>query len=64
MNPFLASLLSLALAAPLASQPTSRRAVQQPDTLRYEISFPNAVHHEAEVRLTVTGAPAGRSSFA
>ena len=30
-----------------------------PDTVRYEISFPNAVHHEAEIRLTITGAPAG-----
>lgn len=55
MTPF----LLLALAAPLASQPTSRPAAQPSDTVRYEISFPNAVHHEAEVRLTITGAPAG-----
>ena len=55
MTPF----LLLALAAPLGSQPTSHPAAQPSDTVRYQISFPNAVHHEAEVRLTVTGAPAG-----
>lgn len=59
MNPFLASLLSLALAAPLVAEPPIHPAAESPDTLRYEISFPNAVHHEAEVRLTITGAPAG-----
>ena len=31
---------------------------QAPDTVRYEVSFPNAAHHEAEVSLTLTGLPA------
>src|SRR6185503_20636312 len=33
------------LAAPLAAQ----------DAVRYELRFPNAVHHEAEVRTTFSG---------
>ena len=54
------SFLLLAFAsAALAAEPPSRRAAELTDTVRYEISFPNAVHHEAEVRLTITGAPAG-----
>ncbi len=32
---------------------------QSTDTVRYEIAFPNAVHHEAEVKLTLRGLPAG-----
>ncbi len=53
------ALLLLALAAPIVAEPPSRRAAEAIDTLRYEISFPNAVHHEAEVKLTIAGAPAG-----
>ncbi len=44
------SLLFLAIAATaLAQQPP------QPPGIRYEISFPNAAHHEAEIRATFTG---------
>ena len=32
---------------------------QAPDTVRYEISFPNAVHHEAEVKVSFRGLPPG-----
>jgi predicted metalloprotease with PDZ domain len=32
---------------------------QQAPEVRYEISFPNAVHHEAEVSVAFTGVPAG-----
>ncbi len=40
--------LLLLLALPLAAQPT----------VRYELSFPNAVHHEAEVEAIFEGVPA------
>ncbi len=33
-------------------------AAQASDTVRYEVSFPNAVHHEAEIRVTFRGLPA------
>lgn len=33
------------------------------DPLKYSISFPNAVHHEAEISLTVSSAPAGPVVF-
>jgi predicted metalloprotease with PDZ domain len=32
---------------------------QSADTVRYEIAFPNAVHHEAEVKVTFRGLPPG-----
>ncbi|GAB2538528.1 M61 family metallopeptidase [Spirosoma aerophilum] len=32
-------------------------------TIRYEVSFPNAVHHEAEIRLTVTQLPKQTATF-
>jgi predicted metalloprotease with PDZ domain len=43
--------LPLALAASFLCIPAS---AQQPQ-IRYEVSFPNAVHHEAEIRATFTG---------
>ena len=42
----LATLLLLAAALPAAAQ-----------ELKYDVSFPNAVHHEAQVTLTVSGLP-------
>lgn len=48
MTRTVAVLLSLVLAAPAAAQDVS-----------YEISFPNAVHREAEVSVVWTGLPAG-----
>ena len=47
------SLLSLLLAAPAAGH------AQAADTTRYEIAFPNAVHHEAEVRVEFRNVPSG-----
>src|SRR5687768_9831904 len=34
-------------------------AAQSADTTRYEIAFPNAVHHEAEVKVEFRPVPAG-----
>ncbi len=47
----------LALAITLALPATAR--AQSADTTRYEIAFPNAVHHEAEVTVEFRGVPAG-----
>ena len=49
-------LSALALALTLGTAPSV--AAQQP--LTYDLSFPNALHHEAEVTLTVSGLPRGR----
>ncbi len=46
----------LSLAALLLS---SGIAAAQTDPLRYSVSFPNAVHHEAQVELFIPDAPAG-----
>jgi predicted metalloprotease with PDZ domain len=43
--------LAVALPAALGSQ--------TPPAVRYEVAFPNAVHHEAVVRVEFTGVPAG-----
>ena len=48
-------LLALALPLPALAGAQSRRAAAP---VVYHVSFPNAVHHEAEVRLTLTGLPA------
>lgn len=53
---FPALALSLLLAAPLASQ--QARTPVSPVT--YQVSFPNAVHHEAEITLTVSGLVRGK----
>ncbi len=47
----------LALGITLALPATAR--AQSADTTRYEIAFPNAVHHEAEVTVEFRGVPAG-----
>ncbi|HEU4828703.1 MAG TPA: PDZ domain-containing protein [Gemmatimonadales bacterium] len=48
-------LLALLLALML---PAAARA-QSADTIRYEIAFPNAVHHEAEVKVEFRNVPSG-----
>jgi predicted metalloprotease with PDZ domain len=47
------SLLAFLLALPAAGH------TQSADTTRYEIAFPNAVHHEAEVRVEFRNVPDG-----
>ena len=51
----LVSVLAL-VAAPALSAQQARTAAQP---VVYEIAFPNAVHHEAEVKATFAGIPAG-----
>jgi predicted metalloprotease with PDZ domain len=51
------SVLALGLLLAAGSLP----AQQQPrPVISYEVAFPNAVHHEAEITLTATGLPRGR----
>jgi predicted metalloprotease with PDZ domain len=50
--------LTFACAFALAALPATL-AAQSADTTRYEIAFPNAVHHEAEVKVTFGALPAG-----
>jgi VCBS repeat-containing protein len=38
-------------------------AQKAPKAIYYKVSFPNAVHHEAEIELTVPAAPAGTLKF-
>ncbi len=60
--------LALSLAAPLAAQAPAQAPAQRTAAapaapaagiVAYEISFPNAVHREAEVKVTFHGVPAG-----
>ncbi|MEW5931101.1 MAG: PDZ domain-containing protein [Gemmatimonadota bacterium] len=48
---------ALPIALALAAAPA---AAQGPAPVAYEVAFPNAVHHEAEVAVTFAGLPAGR----
>jgi predicted metalloprotease with PDZ domain len=50
------SLLLTAAAAMLASASMAQTA---PNTINYTVSFPNAVHHEAEIAMTIPQVPAG-----
>ena len=52
------SLSAVVLALTLGSSPARSVLAQQP--LTYEVSFPNALHHEAEVTLTAAGLPRSR----
>ncbi|HEX6644054.1 MAG TPA: hypothetical protein VF037_05220 [Gemmatimonadales bacterium] len=45
--------LALALALPTGA------AAQSRDTVRFEVAFPNAVHHEAQVRVELRNVPSG-----
>ena len=47
------------LALGLSLTVTSLAAQQSRPTVTYDVSFPNAVHHEAEITLTATGLPRG-----
>ena len=47
---------SLALLATVFSGPSALGAQARP--VSYEVSFPNAGHHEAEIRVTFAGVPA------
>jgi predicted metalloprotease with PDZ domain len=47
------------VAAPLAAQLRPIAQGNRGPVIAYEISFPNAVHHEAEVKATFTALPAG-----
>jgi predicted metalloprotease with PDZ domain len=49
----------LTLALVITAIPAANGAAQTADTTRYEIAFPNAVHHEAEVRITFHGVHSG-----
>jgi predicted metalloprotease with PDZ domain len=51
--------LLLAAAAPLSAQLRPIAQGNKGPTILYEIAFPNAVHHEAEVKATFTKLPAG-----
>ena len=64
----LCALLALGACAPASAQhaaPTPRAALQPAAAsgarVEYEIRFPNAVHHEAEVSATFHGVPAGQA---
>lgn len=52
------ALLLVALVLPFPAA-ASAQARKMPRPVAYEISFPNAVHHEAEVKATFTGLPPG-----
>jgi predicted metalloprotease with PDZ domain len=47
----------LSLGAPLVAQQPATFTVT--DTIRYDVAFPNASHHEAEISVTYTGLPPG-----
>ncbi len=51
-RPWVAAILFFMLVAPALAQTQAR--------VEYEIAFPNAAHHEAEITATFVGAPAGR----
>ena len=54
-------ILLLLIASLFATGLFAQTDVQKP--IYYTISFPNAVHHEAEIVLTITKAPAGKLEF-
>ncbi|HWA16045.1 MAG TPA: hypothetical protein VG817_06425 [Gemmatimonadales bacterium] len=49
------AILAFGLSSPLTAQAAPE--------VKYDVSFPNAVHHEARISLTVSGLPRGTASF-
>jgi predicted metalloprotease with PDZ domain len=53
---FLSTLIAVVITGVVSAQ-------KAPKAIYYKVSFPNAVHHEAEIELTVPAAPAGTLKF-
>jgi predicted metalloprotease with PDZ domain len=53
---FLSTLIAIAITGVVSAQKALK-------PIYYKVSFPNAVHHEAEIELTVPAAPAGTLKF-
>jgi VCBS repeat-containing protein len=53
---FLSTLIAVVISGAVSAQ-------KAPKAIYYKVSFPNAVHHEAEIELTIPAAPAGTLKF-